>query len=192
MKSYRRKMLAAREDLVDRISEIARKRGTLYDFVNEILQEVIRADSLGVSLRDIIDERGILKDAKDSGFTLVPARLWYDLVDKAYAHFGGDWMKDLWFECGQWYGKYYGDLDRFSAAVRRLLWDLSEFDLSVEGEYLAVKCIILNSSYSYADLFSKFIEGALNTFGYEPISEDVSKGVVNLRFRRISGQREDH
>jgi hypothetical protein len=188
LKSSRRKMLAAREDLVDKISEIARKRGTLYDYVNEVLQEAIRADSLGASLREIIDERGVVKDAKDSGFILVPARLWYDLIDRAYSHLGEDWMRALWYECGQWYGKYYEDLDRFSAAIKRLLWDLSEFDLSAEGEYLVVKCIILNPSYSHADLLSKFIEGALDIFGYEPLSEDISKGVVNLRFRRrVSG-----
>jgi hypothetical protein len=97
-------------------------------------------------------------------------------------------MRALWYECGQWYGKYYEDLDRFSTAVKRLLWDLSEFDLSAEEEYLVVKCIILNPSYSHADLLSKFIEGALDIFGYEPLSEDISKGVVNLRFRRrVSG-----
>lgn len=187
MKSSRRKMLAAREDLVDRISEIAKKRGTLYDFVNEILQEAIRADSLGVSLREVIDERGVLRDARDSGFILVPARLWYDLVDRAYAYLGEDWMRDLWYECGQWYGKYYGDLDTFSAAVKRLFWDLSEFDLSVEKEYLVVRCIILNSSYSHAYLLGKFIEGALDIYGYELQSEDVSRGVVNQRFRRKVG-----
>lgn len=188
LKSSRRKMLAAREDLVDKISYIARKRGTLYDYLNEILQEAIRADSLSVSLREVIDERGVMKDAKDSGFILVPARLWYDLVERAYSYLGEDWMRALWYECGQWYGKYYGDLNRFSAAVKRLLWYLSEFDLSAEGEHLAVRCIILNPSYSHADLFGKFIEGALDIFGYDLLSEDVSKGVINLRFRRrVSG-----
>lgn len=184
--SFKRKLLAAREDLAEKIAEIAsRRRWTLYEFINELLEEAIRADSLGVSLREVIDERGVLKDAKDSGFLLVPARLWYDLIDKAYSCLEGGWIRSLWYESGQWYGKYYGDLDRFSSAIKRIFWDLSEFDLHLEEETLAVRCIILNLQYPYADLLSRFIEGALSVFGYEKLEGEVSKGVINLKFRKI-------
>lgn len=185
MVSSRRRLLAAREDLAEKIAEIAgRKKWTLYEFVNEILEEAIRADSMGVSLRELIDERGVLKDAKDSGFLLVPARLWYDLVDKAYAKLDGEWMGELWYECGQWYGKYYGDLNRLCNIFRRLFWDLSEIDASFEGRNFNIRCILLNLSLSYASLFSRFIEGALDSLGYKLLSKDVSKGAISLRFVR--------
>ncbi|MEM2434678.1 MAG: hypothetical protein QXU55_07245 [Candidatus Bathyarchaeia archaeon] len=185
--SFKRKLLAAREDLAEKIAEIAsRRKWTLYELVNEVLEEAIKADSIGVSLREVVDERGVLKDARDSGFLLVPARLWYDLIDKAYTCLDEEWMRSLWYECGQWYGKYYGDLERFSGAVKRIFWDLSEFDLSMEGDSLVVRCIILNLQYPYADLLSKFIEGALSVFGYERLDGEVSRGVINLKFRKMT------
>ncbi|MEM1674875.1 MAG: hypothetical protein QXE14_00290 [Candidatus Bathyarchaeia archaeon] len=183
--SSRRRLLAAREDLAEKIAEIAnRRRWTLYDFVNEVLEETIRADSLNVSLKELIDERGVLKEARDSGFLLIPARLWYDLIDRAYMSLDVDWMRGLWYEWGQWYGKYYDDLNKFIEALRKLFWDLSEVDFSFEGEGLYVRCILLNLSLSYADLFSRFIEGALVSLGYNLLSRDVSKGAVVLRFTR--------
>lgn len=183
--SSRRRLLAAREDLAEKIAEIAnRRKWTLYDFVNEILEEAIRADSLGVSLRELIDERGVLKEARDSGFLLIPARLWYDLVDRAYMSLDVDWMRGLWYEWGQWYGKYYDDLNKFIEALRKLFWDLSEVDFSFEGDGLYVRCILLNLSLSYADLFSRFVEGALASLGYNLFSRDVSKGAVVLRFTK--------
>lgn len=183
--SSRRKLLAAREDLAERIAEIAsRRRWTLYEFVNELLEEAIRADEMGVSLREVIEERGILRDARNSGFLLVPARLWYDMIDRAYAELDRGWMGDLWYECGQWYGKFYGDLRKFSESLKRLFWDLSEFDPSFEGDILHVRCILLNLSLPYAELFSRFIEGALEPLGYKLVSRDVSKGAVSLRFTR--------
>ncbi|MBS7624154.1 MAG: hypothetical protein QXS36_02905 [Candidatus Bathyarchaeia archaeon] len=183
--SSRRKLLAAREDLAEKAAEIAsRRRWTLYEFINDVLEEAIRADSLGVSLREVIDERGVLRDARESGFLLIPARLWYDLVDKAYMSLDEEWMRGLWYECGQWYGKYYGDLNKFAEALKKLFWDLSEADISLGTEEIHVRCILLNLSLSYADLFSRFIEGALDSLGYRLLSRDVSKGAVSMRFAR--------
>lgn len=184
MRSARRKMLAAREDLVDKISDIARKRGTLYDYVNEVLQEAIRADSLGSSLREIIDERGLIKAARDSGFMLIPERLWYEVVDKGYTFFGEDWMENLWYETGQWYGKYYSSLEKFIGEIKKLIWEISELNLYEDEEYLVLKCISPSFSISHSQLFGKFLEGAMEIFGCELVEEDISKGVINLKFRR--------
>jgi len=187
LKNTRRKMLAAREDLVDKVSEIARDRGTLYDYVNETLEEAIRANSLGLLLKEIIDERWVLESAKDAGFTLVSERLWYDLVERAYQHWGKRWMKDLWYETGQWYGRYYGDLNKFRDVIKSIVWDLSEFEITSEDGALIVRCISPKFSPSYSDLFSKFLEGALKVFGYELTGGDVLKGVINLRFKESKG-----
>jgi len=187
LKNTRRKMLAAREDLVDKASEIARERGTLYDYVNETLQEAIRAKSLGLILKEIIDERWILEAAKDAGFTLVSERLWFDIVERVYQHWGKRWMKELWYETGKWYGRYYGDLDKFRDVMKKIMWDLSEFEISSENGTLIVRCISPKFSHSYSDLFSKFLEGALNVFGYDFIGGDVLKGVINLKFRESKG-----
>lgn len=187
MKNLKRKMLAAREDLVDKASEIARERGTLYDYVNETLQEAIRANTLRLSLKEIIDEHLTVEVAKDTGFTLVPERLWFDTVERAYQRLGKHWMKALWYETGQWYGRYCGDLDRFKDVMKRIMWGLSEFEISFDNGDLVVRCISSKFSHSYSDLFSSFLEGALNVLGYDFAGGDILKGVINLRFKESKG-----
>lgn len=180
-------MLAAREDLADKISDIALRKGTLYDYLNETLEEAIRADSIGLSLKEAIDERGIVKVARDSGFTFVPERLWFDICEKAYERLGIRKMKSLWYETGQWYGRYYGDLDKLKDAMNKLIWDLSEFEVASKDGNLLVRCISPKFSESYSVLFSRFLEGALNALGYEFVDGDILKGVLNLRFKESKG-----
>ena len=187
LSNLKRKMLAAREDVVDKVSEIAKRKGTLYDFINETLQEAIRADSMGVSLKEAIDERGIVKVARDSGFTLVPERLWFDIVERGYQRLGLRWVKKLWYETGQWYGTYYGDLNKFKDAMEKIMWDVSEFEISSKGGSILVRCISPKFSGSYAELFRRFLEGALNALGYEFVDGYVLKGVLNLKFRGTKG-----
>jgi len=187
LKSLKRKMLAAREDLVDKISEIARERGTLYDYINETLQEAIRANSLGFSLKEIIDERWIIEVAKDSGFTPIPERLWFDLIERAHQRLGKRWMEKLWYETGQWYGRYYGDLNKFKDVIKNLMWDISEFEVSSTDGNLIVRCISSKFSHSYSELFSSFLEGVLNALGYDFVGGDVLKGVINLKFKELKG-----
>ncbi|MDH5441356.1 MAG: hypothetical protein OEZ48_05815 [Candidatus Bathyarchaeota archaeon] len=187
VKAPKRKMLAAREDLADKISEIALRKGTLYDYLNETLEEAIRADSLGLSLKEAIEERGIVKVGRDSGFTFVPERLWFDICEKAYERLGVRWLTSLWYETGQWYGRYYGDLDKFKDAMNKLMWDLSEFEVSSKDRNLLVRCISPKFSESYSVLFGRFLEGALNALGYEFVDGDILKGVLNLRFKESKG-----
>lgn len=180
-------MLAAREDLADKVSEIAMKRGTVYDYLNETLREAIRADSLGLSLKEVIDERWIVEIAKDGGFTFVPERLWFDIVERAYQHSGKRSIRDLWYETGQWYGRYYGDLDKLRDVIKKLIWGLSEFEMSSEDGNVILRCISPKFSRSYSDLFSKFLEGALNILGYDLVGGDILKGVINLKFKASKG-----
>ncbi len=187
MSNLKRKMLAAREDLVDKVSEIARDRGTLYDYVNETLEEAIRANSLGLSLKEIMDERWIVKVAKDAGFILIPERLWFDIVERGHTRLGKRWMEELWYETGQWYGRFYGDLNKFTDVVKKIMWDLSEFEMSSEKGNLIVRCIGSKLSHSHSELFSKFLEGALNSLGYEFVDGDILKGVINLKFKESKG-----
>ena len=70
----KRRILAARKDLVDKLSEIVRQKGlTLYAYVNRLIESAIRAESLGLPLERIIDEYVAQLSAKTAGMTLTPA-----------------------------------------------------------------------------------------------------------------------
>ncbi|MCX8178153.1 MAG: hypothetical protein N3F10_07695 [Candidatus Bathyarchaeota archaeon] len=185
MKNIKRKMLAAREDLVDRVSEIARRKGTLYEFVNDVLQEAIRADSMGTTIKEALDEVGLIKMAKDSGFILVPERLWYEVVERLGAR--SSWIKNLWHETGAWYAKFYGSPERFAEFIRILFWDLVDFSISrVDGGF-AVKCLCPKFNINLAELFSIFLEGAYEAFGLHVMKRDVSRGVIYMEFASAKG-----
>ena len=78
----KRKSLFAREDLVNRLSSIAKQHGyTLYSLVNEL---AVQAEDAGVNLRRIFEERWILENAKKDGFILGLESLWYDMAELAY------------------------------------------------------------------------------------------------------------
>jgi hypothetical protein len=178
----KRKMLAARLDLADKISVIAARRGKLYDYVNDVLEQAIRAEDLGLTLRDVLDDRWMIKSMRDAGFTVVPEKIMYDLTESAYKRVGKEKMSGLWYETGQWYGRYYEDLRKFETAVKRYFWDVSEFKISEEGRDLVLTCLSSRFSATYTELFSKFLEGALDALGYGLTQGEVSKGIVNLRF----------
>jgi len=179
--------LAARVDLADRISEIASRRGTLYDYVNSILEQAVRAESMGLTLEEVLDDRWVIKDARDAGFAVVPEKVFYELTEDAYEKLGKRKMTSLWYEAGQWYGRYYEDLGRFEGAVRRYFWDLSELKISKGDEHLALTCLSSKFSEAYTELFSKFLEGSLNALGYSLDQGEVSKGIISLRFVKSKG-----
>ena len=187
MRTLKRKMLAARLDLADRISEIASRRGTLFDYLNDILDQAIRAESLGLTLNEVLDDRWLIKTARDAGFTFVPEKIVNDLIENAYEELGKRKMTSLWYETGQWYGRYYEDLGRLEASVRRFFWDISEFKMSKEDENISLICLSSKFSETHTELFSKFLEGAFNALGYGLDESDVSKGIISLRFVKSKG-----
>jgi len=184
----KRKMLAARSDLADRVSEIAVRRGTLYDYVNDILEQAIRADSMGLNLSEVLDDMWVLKAARGAGFTFVSQKLLYDLVEKAYKRLGKKEMQDLWYETGQWYGRYYSDLDKFEDMTKKLLTEISDLKILKDDEdRLSLTCLSSKFTEGYTELFSKFLEGVLDALGYAKDGGEVSKGMISLRFRKSKG-----
>jgi len=184
----KRKLLAARVDLADKISEIASRKGTLYDYVNDVLEQAIRAEELGVTLKKVLDDRWLIKSARDAGFIMVPEKIFYDLTEDACKNIGKERLRKLWYETGEWYGKYYDDLDRFVDAVRKYFWDVLELTLSEEGEIVSLTCLSSKFSEVYTELFSNFLEGALDALEYSLEESEVSKGIIRMRFVKSKGE----
>ena len=62
----KRKMLAAEEDLANKVAELAEKRGlTVYQTVNDILEQAIRAEEQGLNLKEVVDRRGDMERARE-------------------------------------------------------------------------------------------------------------------------------
>jgi hypothetical protein len=182
----KRKVLWVRLDLADKISMISARRGTLYDYVNDIFEQAIRAEELGLTFKDVLDDRWMIKTARDAGFIVVPEKIVYDLAEVSKKRVGKEKMTALWYETGQWYGHYYEELKKFETAVKRYFWDISEFKISEDGKNAVLTCLSSKFSATYTEIFSKFFEGALNALGYGLIQSEVSRGIINLKFLKSS------
>jgi hypothetical protein len=187
----RRKMLAAREDLVEQISNIANRRGfTLFNMVNDLLELAIKVEGMGLSLRDVVDEYGLVKAAKDMGFVLGLENLWYEMVELAYSKAKSKALKS-WFEAGVWLAKRYvtSELDDPFKAFKRDLeaftWNVPEPFIEKVGNKVLVRLISPRFTESYTLLFAAFLEGALETFGYKSAGKEVSRGRIRLEAVRV-------
>lgn len=186
LKSIKRKTLFAREDLVNRLLSIAKQQGrSLYGLVNEIFELVIRAEDLGVNLQKAFEERWILKKARKDGFILVPEGLWYEMAEIAYRNSKDETLK-RWFEAGVWLAKRYMEveseepLEAFKRSLKAYSWNMEEMVIEEENEKISIRIISPRMPETYAKLYSAFIEGALNTFGYKIAKKEVSFGNIRL------------
>ena len=189
-RKVKRKTFAAREDLIERASKVAKQRGySLYGFINEMLQLTLQADEMGISLRSLIDERGLLKAAKEAGFVLGLESLWYEMADIAGKNAKRRSLK-CWVEAGAWLAKRYvsdGIKDPFSAFKRdfeAFTWNISELDIEEENGEVSIRIISPRFSESYTFLLAAFLESALKAFGYTRFNKDVSRGTIRLKAHR--------
>jgi len=184
----KRKTVMAREDLANRLIEMAKRQGyTLYDLVNMIFELVLEADSAGLNLGSLIEESRLIRSARNSGFTLGFERLWYEMAEIAYK-FSPEEILERWFEAGAWLAKKHMSDDKPLEELMKLLkasaWETLEFKFeSKDGK---VKIRILNPRFpeSYTKLYARLLEAALETFGYTEIEKTISRGKIWIEASR--------
>ena len=190
MPTIRRKTFAAREDLIERASEVAKEKGfSFYAFINEVFELALQAEEMGVSLRSLIEERGQLKAAKKASFVLVLENLWYDMSDIAYEK-GKRRALNCWVESGEWLAKRYissgieDSLLAFKRDFEAFTWNASELDVEIKRREVTIRLISPKFSQSYTFLLAAFLESVLKTFGYTGIKKDVTRGTIRINAKR--------
>jgi len=185
----RRKMLAAQEDIANRIVDLAqRKDMTVYQTVNDILEQALRVEELGMSLKQVVDERWMLERAQETGFTFTIEQLLYRIVDEAYES-DKEKYTEIWREMGHWYGKYYqakhdDPMEAFREALELFTLGTSEYNLENSNRNLTFSFIGEKLTPGYIELFSVFIEELLSVFGYKLKAKEINRGIIKLELRR--------
>jgi len=184
-------MLAADEALANRIVEVAKRRGsTVYGTVNEILEQALRADDMGLILGDIIDTREKLEKAKSMGFTFTIEKLLYEVVAMAAEKDNGD-LEKIWLETGRWYGQYFTDrggdpLDSFREALELLaLGNPVTRVEKMNGGKLSVSCVGEMFTDGFTKMQAQFIKGVVEAMGWNLVEEEskhASKGIIRFVF----------
>jgi hypothetical protein len=190
-------MLAARDDLADRIGKIAEKRGfTLFGMINDLLELAIEVDSMGVSLKEAVDAFELAREVKDASFTLVLESLLYDTAEIAYEKAHEKTLK-TWFDAGVWIAQRYiarGVKDPLEAYERELKvfgWNMPGISLERSGKGVSFRILSPRFSESYTVLFNRYLEGILTGCGYEVTFNEVGKGNIRLEGvkRGVDGDR---
>jgi len=189
-RSVKRKTLVAREDLTNRISEMAERRGySFYDMVNEVFELTVKAEDAGVNLRKAVEEHEVLTTAKEAGFILCIESLWYDMAELAYKKAKSKTLKS-WFNAGIWFAKRYvtGEAeDPFEAFKRDLeafTWNAPEFNVEKTEKEVSIRIISPRFPESYTLMYEAFLEGILETFGYKTVDKQVERGGIRLKARK--------
>jgi hypothetical protein len=179
-------MLAAREDLADKMSAIAAQRGlTLFSLVNELLEVAIKVDDMGISLRETVDAYELTREAQDASFTLVLESLLYDTADLATEKANQETQK-TWFDAGIWVARRYitrGERDPLGAYEREVKvfgWNISSFTLERTGQKVAIRMVSPRFSKNYTVLFNRYLMGILKGSGYEVTFNEVGRGNIRL------------
>ena len=188
--STRRKMLAADEDIANKIVEMAKRREwTVYQTVNEILEQALRADGMGFFLADVVDEREMIEKAKKMGFTFAVENLLYDVVDMAYTK-DKKRLSEMWLEVGRWYGKFFSSraddgVDAFTEAMGLLTLGNSVFKIEKgRGNSVSVSCVGEGFTPGFTEVYSLFMEGIFEALGMELVNKENSDGIIRLRFQK--------
>lgn len=186
----RRKMLAADEELANRVVELAKRRGTtVFQTVNEILEQALRVEEAGLRLREIVEERGIIERARGLGFTFTVERLLYEVAELAYERSRGQ-ASQMWLEMGRWYGKYLNSMGKenlraFREAMELLAFGPPEYEVREgRGGQVSVSLIGERLTQGYLSLLSLFIEGIFENFGYKVNKKEVSRGLLKMGFEK--------
>jgi len=185
--NIRRKTFAAREDLLDRVVEIAKDQGcSQFDLINEFFQLAISADELNFSLKRVVEERKVFETAKVSGFVLGLERLWYDMADVVYAKDKRASLKS-WFESGVWFATRYTTksvksfpFDQFKHDLSAFTWNAPELKFELTDNSASVSVSSPRFTEGYTFLFASFLVGAMEVFGYIPNSQEISRGMIRL------------
>ncbi|MCL2477425.1 hypothetical protein [Candidatus Bathycorpusculum sp.] len=191
--TVRRKTFVAREDLLDRMSELAKSQGcSLFDLVNDLFELALVADNLNFSLKRVVEERKVLEMAKCAGFVLGLERLWYEMADIAYKTDKAEALKS-WRDSGIWFAsRYVTGSGSFSFAQFRddllvFTWNAPEFDFRLVDGKLFVKVTSPRFTEAYTLFFASFLMGALERFGYQFGVKEISRGIIRLDAVRSSG-----
>lgn len=186
MTSGKRKMLAARDDLADKIAKIAEQRGfTLFGMVNDLLELTIKMDAMGLSIKEAVDAYELTKEVRDASFTLVLESLLYDTADIAYEEASEKTLK-TWFNAGVWVARRYiarGTKDPITAYERELkIFGWNIHSVTVEHNDPGVSLRILSPRFSkiYTVLFNRYLEGILVGCGYDVTFNEVGRGNIRL------------
>jgi len=187
-----RKLLAARSDLVDELSRIAKARNqTVYGFLNNLLEQALKLHRMDAKIEDAVNSYMVIKNLKNLGFIPIPEELAYKVLDGIVKRN----TVDVFFKLGEWYGKVleaqlpnFKPVDLLRTVIREIAWTASEVSIGEEGGELTIRCIGPRFSESYTWVLANMIEGLAASMGFNATRRYITRGMIFLNLKSSSSQ----
>ncbi|MEM2905791.1 MAG: hypothetical protein QW057_01110 [Candidatus Bathyarchaeia archaeon] len=187
--SKEKKLVAVRGDLLARVVEISNREGkSVYGMTNEIFEQAIRVHDLGLSLTDVVEAYALLKMERETGAVIISSETLSYLIGRLYPE-EKEALQELWRGSGQWYGKYllakFHDQDPIEMLRRRLVtcaWDVTDVNLVRNGDKVKLRIVAPYLAAENTELFSKHLEGIMQSLGYTLERNDTMRGIILLEF----------
>jgi hypothetical protein len=179
-------MLAARDDLADKVGKIAERRGfTLFGMLNELLELAIKVDGMGISLKEAVDSYELAREVKDASFTLVLESLLYDTANIAYEKATEKTLR-LWNDAGVWIAQRYlargveDPLVEFEQELKVFAWNIANVSVERAGNKFSLQILSPRFSQSYTELYNSYLKGVVTGLGYKITFNELGKGNIRL------------
>lgn len=180
----KRKFLAAKENVADKVNEIAKESGrTVFSIVNEALSAFVIAKEAGRSLPSIIEEGKNAQLARNAGMILVPEAS-YDILLESCAITPR--VYDGWKTAGAVFGKYLyvNEIHEDTRSVETALKEVIGGNPDIAFTEEKVVCISPRMVEKQTEAVSAFLEGLLHSLNLTVTAKEISKGIIIITFKR--------
>lgn len=186
-----RKTLMIKEDLVQKLNEIANKSGrTLYGLTNEIVETAIFAHQKSVSLREAVALFEWVRAARVMKFTIAESDLLYRREALAQKQLGQQWLA-IWPERGKRLAKFLTTwfpgknvIELLQEFFTNLIWDCMECQVtkSEQGEVF-FRCVFMPElPPERVETWVMELDGYFEAIGYRRRSRDTTGGLILLNY----------
>ena len=188
-KSEGRKLVYVPDYIVEQAKKVSKGRGeSLNLFISEVLSLALKAKSLGYTPQQAAEFLEIMQAQRNLGGAFVPADVLTYLNSKACGA-EVEQLEKKWYESGQWHGKYLNEkfedpVQAFKKFLEATRWDLNEVEVRQNEHIIKFRCISTLLTGKATELLAKFIEGAINSIGYQTAKSDTLKGMIVLDFKK--------
>jgi len=181
------KLIPVPKPLANQLRLMAGRLGvSVSSITTEALEQVLRAESLGSTVKDAVDILHISQVHRGAGLINFQRAGFKDLVKQLFKEDSKS-LLDLWFNSGRWYAAYLsnkinGDFFPFLEQDLLVSWNLDESDIKAKDVLVEVRLTSFDMSAEITELLVMYTKGFFEELGYDISSEDVLQGLVSFNF----------
>lgn len=183
------KLIPAPRVVVDQLRLMAGRLGvSVSSITTEALMQVLRADELGVSVKDAVDMLHMSQVHRGAGLINFQQAGFKDLIKRLYRE-DSEPLLELWYRSGRWYAAYLSnrineDLLGFFEQDLLVSWNLDESEITVEDVVIEVRLTSFGMDLELTELLVVYTKGFFEELEYGVMDEDVLPGLVSFKYMK--------